>query len=113
MGRGTARQVDYMLIVIDANSKSLEVANHIHALAAGAGMKQVFLIGNKIANENQKDVIKKYAQENGLKVLDFIPFDETVVEAEMRGETPLKHETSKALLAIERLCKNFTTKNNS
>jgi CO dehydrogenase maturation factor len=113
MGRGTARQVDYMLIVTDANSKSLEVANHIHALAAGAGMKQVFLIGNKIANENQKDVIKKYAQENGLKVLDFIPFDETVVEAEMRGETPLKHETSKALLAIERLCKNFTTKNNS
>ncbi|MGD0979109.1 MAG: ArsA-related P-loop ATPase [Candidatus Bathyarchaeia archaeon] len=113
MGRGTARQVDYMLIVTDANSKSLEVANHIHALAAGAGMKQVFLIGNKIANENQKDVIKKYAQENGLRVLDFIPFDETVVEAEMRGETPLKHETSKALLAIERLCKNFTTKNNS
>ncbi|MGA2310406.1 MAG: ArsA-related P-loop ATPase [Candidatus Bathyarchaeia archaeon] len=113
MGRGTARQVDYMLIVTDANSKSLEVANHIHALAAGAGMKQVFLIGNKIANENQKDVIKKYAQENGLKVLDFIPFDEMVVEAEMRGETPLKHETSKALLAIERLCKNFTTKNNS
>jgi CO dehydrogenase maturation factor len=102
-----------MLIVTDANSKSLEVANHIHTLAAGAGMKQVFLVGNKIANENQKNIIKKYAQENGLKVLDFIPFDETVVEAEMRGETPLKHETSKALLAIERLCKNFATKNNS
>ena len=76
-------------------------------------MKQVFLIGNKIANENQKVVIEKYAQENGLKVLDFIPFDEAVVEAEMAGETPLKHEASKALLAIERLCKNFTAKNNS
>jgi CO dehydrogenase maturation factor len=113
MGRGTARQVDYMLIVTDANSKSLEVANHIYQLAVDAGMKQVFLVGNKIANENQKDVIKKYAQESRLKVLDFIPFDEMVVEAEMRGDTPLKHETSKALVAIKRLSKNFTTKNNS
>ena len=113
MGRGTARQVDYVLIVTDANSKSLEVANHIHALAAGAGMKQVFLVGNKIANENQKAVIEKYAQENGLKALDFIPFDEAVVEAEMRGETPLKHESSRALVAIEKLCERLAAKSNS
>jgi CO dehydrogenase maturation factor len=112
MGRGTARQVDYMLIVTDANSKSLEVANHIYALAAGAGMKQVFLVGNRIASENQKAVIEKYAQENGLKVLDFIPFDEAVVEAEMRGETPLEHESSKALVAIERLCEKLVAKKN-
>jgi CO dehydrogenase maturation factor len=111
MGRGTARQVDYMLIVTDANSKSLEIAKHIYELAAGAGMKRVFLIGNKIANENQRGIIEKYAQENGLSVLDFIPFDEKVMEAEMRGETPLRHENSKALVAIERLCKNLTTKN--
>jgi CO dehydrogenase maturation factor len=113
MGRGTARQVDYMLIVTDANSKSLEVANHIYTLATGAGMKQVFLVGNKIAEKNQKAVIEKYAQETGLNILGFIPFDETVVEAEMRGETPLKHETSKALVAIEELCKKLMTKNNS
>jgi CO dehydrogenase maturation factor len=113
MGRGTARQVDYVLIVTDANSKSLEVANHIHALATGAGMKQVFLVGNKIANENQKAVIEKYAQENGLKALDFIPFDEAVVEAEMCGETPLKHESSRALVAIEKLCERLVAKNNS
>ncbi len=112
MGRGTARQVDYMLIVTDANSKSLEVANHIHALAAGAGMKQVFLVGNKVANENQKAIIEKFAQENGLQVLDSIPFDETVVEAEMRGETPLKNESSKALVAIEKLCEKLVAKNN-
>lgn len=113
MGRGTARQVDYMLIVTDANSKSLEVANHIHALAADAGMKQVLLVGNKIANENQKAVIEKFAQENRLKILDFIPFDETVVEAEMQGETPLKHESSNAFITIEKLCEKLVAKNNS
>jgi CO dehydrogenase maturation factor len=113
MGRGTARQVDYMLIVTDANSKSLEVANHIYELATGAGMKQVFLVGNKIANEKQETVIRKFAQENGSKILDFIPFDEKVVEAEMQGETPLKHASSKALVAIEKLRDKLVTKNNS
>jgi CO dehydrogenase maturation factor len=113
MGRGTAGHVDYMLIVTDANSKSLEVANHIHELAVGAGMKQVFLIGNKIADENQKVIIEDFARENGMKVLDFIPFDQVVVEAEMRGETPLGHESSKALVAIEKLCAKLMTKDNS
>jgi len=113
MGRGTARHVDCMLIVADANSKSLEVANHIHELAAGAGMKNVFLVGNKIANENQRTAIENFCRKNSLTVLDFIPFDETVVEAEMRGETPLKHESSKALVAIEKLCEKLVAKNNS
>jgi CO dehydrogenase maturation factor len=113
MGRGTARHVDCMLIVTDANSKSLEVANHIHELAAGAGMKQVFLVANKVANENQKIIIEDFARKNSLKVLGFIPYDETVAEAEMRGETPLEHMSSKALAAIERLSKKLMTENNS
>ncbi len=112
MGRGTARHVDCMLIVTDANSKSLEVANHIHELAANAGMKQVFLIGNKIANEKQKAAIEVFAKENGLNAFEFIPFDETVVDAEMRGETPLTQEGSKALNAIDMLCGKLVTKNN-
>jgi len=113
MGRGTAQHVDFMLTVADANGKSLEVANHIHGLAVGAGMKNVFLIGNKITNENQRNAIEGFCRKNGLTVVDFIPFDETVVEAEMLGETPLRDESSKALVAIEKLCEKLVAKNNS
>jgi CO dehydrogenase maturation factor len=113
MGRATARQVDYMLIVTDANSKSLEVANHIHELAVAAGMKQIYLVGNKIAGEDQKTIVKNYAQKNGLRIRSFIPFDETVAEAEMHGETPLSHESSRALLAVEDLCRKLIAENNS
>ena len=112
MGRGTARHVNCMLIVTDANSKSLEVANHIHELAAGAGMKRVFLVGNKVANENQKVVIEDFSRKNSLQVLGFIPFDETVVQAEMQSETPLTHESSKALAAIEKLSEKIMAENN-
>ncbi|MEM1565482.1 MAG: P-loop NTPase [Candidatus Bathyarchaeia archaeon] len=104
MGRGTAQHVDVMLVVADANMKALETAKRIHELGVKAGMKQIFLVGNKIMNDLQKTVIERFAFENGLAILDYLPFDQKVVEAEMRGETPLKYEDSAAVKAVERLC---------
>jgi len=111
MGRGTAQHVDVMLVVTDANLKSLETANRIHKLAANTGIKQVFLVGNKIENKTQKQTVENFAEKNTLKILDFVPFDQKVVEAEMRGETPLKYRKSEAVRAIERLCEKLTAKN--
>ncbi len=103
MGRGTAEHVDVMLIVADANIKSLETARHICRLAANAGMKQIYLIGNKIGNETQKNMVEGFAEKNGLAVLGLVPFDQRVAEAEMRGETPLKYRESEAVSAIMKL----------
>jgi CO dehydrogenase maturation factor len=103
LGRGTAKHVDMMLLVADANVKALETAKHIHELASKANMKQVFLIGNKIANEIQKETITKFATKNGLQILDFVPFDQKVMEAEMQGETPLKYKESNAMRVISKI----------
>jgi CO dehydrogenase maturation factor len=103
MGRGTAKHVDAMLIVADANMKSLEVAKTIHDLAAAAGMKTVYLVGNKVGDGSQKEAIRDFAQENGLEIIDFVPFDKKIVEAEMQGETPIRHK-SEAIIAIGKLC---------
>jgi CO dehydrogenase maturation factor len=103
MGRATAKHVDTMLIVADANMKALETAKRIHELASTSNIRRIFLVGNKVADENQKKSIKNFAESNGLEVLDFVPFDTKVVEAEMRGETPLKYMESKAIIAIEHL----------
>jgi CO dehydrogenase maturation factor len=111
LGRGTAKHVDTMLIVVDANVKSLVIARRIHELAANAGIKQVFLVGNKVESKVQKETIKNFAEENSLEILDFVPFDQKVVEAEMRGETPLECKESVAVHAIERLQDELTTKN--
>jgi CO dehydrogenase maturation factor len=111
IGRATAQSVDVMLLVSDANVKSLEIAKHIRDLATDAGMKQVLLIGNKIGNEIQKNTVKHYAEKNDLAILDFVPFDQKVVEAEMRGETPLKQKESEALRAVDNLCVKLAAKN--
>jgi len=110
IGRGTAKNVDVMLIVADANAKSLEIAKHIYELAEKAGMKKVFLVGNRVADERQKDAVEKFAKENSLAVLGFVPFDQKIVEAEMRGETPLQEGKSDALQAIERIGEKLLSK---
>lgn len=112
IGRGTAQHVDLMLIVADANMKSLETASSIHKLAGKAGIKQIFLVGNKVRNNVERERIEDFAEKNSMKVLDFVPFDQTVADAEMRGETPLNHKDSKAIHAIEKLCNKLMEKNN-
>ena len=111
IGRGTAQRVDALLIVADANLKSLEIAKHIHALATKAGMKQIFLIGNRVMDETQKEAIRSFAEKNSLPILAYVPFDQKIIETEMRGETPLKHKEIKAVQAIDSICEALTKKN--
>ena len=112
LGRGTAHYVDTMLVIADANVKSLETAKHIHNLATSAGIKQVFLVGNRIGSQIQKETVKEFAEKNSLPILDFVPFDQNVVEAEMRGETPLHYEESVALRVIQNLSEKLTINDN-
>ena len=104
IGRGTARQVDALLIVADSNLKSLEIAKHIHDMAVTAGMKRLYLVGNRVMNETQKEAIKSFAEKNGLSILALIPFDQKVVEADMLGDSPLKHMDIEAVRTIDNIC---------
>jgi CO dehydrogenase maturation factor len=104
IGRGTARQVDALLIVAYSNLKSLEIAKHIHDMAAAAGMKRLYLVGNRVMNEAQKMAIQNFAEKNGMSLLTFVPFDQKVIEADMLGETPLKDKKMPAVKTIDNIC---------
>jgi CO dehydrogenase maturation factor len=104
IGRGTARQVDHLLIVADSNLKSLEIAKHIHDMASVAGMKQLHLIGNRVMNDEQKEAVQKFADQNGIEVLAFVPWDQKVIESDMMGVTPLKNREISAVKAIDDIC---------
>jgi len=111
IGRGTARQVDVLLIVADSNLKSLEIAKHIHDMASAAGMKQLYLVGNRVMNDEQKAAIKSYADKNGLTLLDFVPFDPKVTESDMLGKTPLLNKEILAVKTIDNICELLLKKN--
>ena len=104
MGRGTARHVDTMLIVADPSVKSLETAKKIYGLANDAGLKRVFLVGNKVASARGGQSIEEFATLNGIPLLELIPYDDALLKADMLGETPLKYaKDSKSLAAIREL----------
>lgn len=113
MGRATAQHVDYMLIIVNANVKSFETAKRIYELGAGSGIKNMGIVGNKIENDTQQEAVEKFAKSLGLGVMEVIPYDSVILEAELHGETPLKYATSEAIKAIERLCNKLLMARNA
>ena len=102
MGRGTASQVDIMLIVADSSRKSLEIAKKLSGLAHEAGIKKVYIIGNRVRDPEEKELITDFTEKNGLPLLALIPYDDIVVKADRVGEAPLKYaETSESVKAIQ------------
>jgi CO dehydrogenase maturation factor len=85
LGRGTAEHVDILLIVTDANRKSLDVAKTIHQLARESAIPRIGLVGNRVADERQRDIISQYAKTHSIPVFAMIPFDQAVAEAGMTG----------------------------
>ncbi|MDR2203575.1 MAG: AAA family ATPase [Nitrososphaerota archaeon] len=104
IGRGTVRQVDVLLMVVDSNFKSLEIAKHIYDLASEAGMKQLYIVGNRVMTDEQKFAIQNFADKNGLPVLDFIPFDPKITESDMMGKTPLLNRDFPSVKTIDNIC---------
>lgn len=113
IGRGTAKEVDALLTVADSNLKSLEIAKHIHDMAAAAGMKNLYLIGNRVMNDTQKQAIQSFADKNNMKILAFIPFDQGVIDADMNGETPLLNKEISAVKTIDNICDTLLKENPS
>jgi CO dehydrogenase nickel-insertion accessory protein CooC1 len=61
-------------------------------------------------NPAQEEAIRNFAEKNGLPILALIPFDSKVTEADMVGETPLKHKEIEAVRAIDNICEALLKK---
>jgi len=104
LGRGTAKHMDTMLIVSDSSFKSLETAKRIYGLAIEMSIKEVFLTGNKVASAHESDLIERFTAKNKIPLLGLIPYDKSIMKAEMQGETPLKYfDTSEGMLSIQKM----------
>jgi CO dehydrogenase maturation factor len=100
LGRGTAESVDMMLVVSDANKQSLSIAGTIAQMARDAGIPRIALVGNRIVDDGQEQVIREFAAAHDLEVTGMIPFDTSVVRAGIAGDPITTLESSDALHTI-------------
>jgi CO dehydrogenase maturation factor len=108
LGRGTAEGVDWMLVVSDANKKSLITAATIANLAREAGIPHIEMMGNRIENNVQNDIISAFANQHNLPLLGGVPFDIAIKQAGIHGSSILTLEGTSAFRAIEKITGQLT-----
>jgi len=100
IGRGTAENVDIMLVVSDAHRQSLAIAEKILRMAQDSGIPRVALVGNRIMDGGQETVIRDFARAHNRTVAGMIPFDPAVTRAGIAGDSVIALQGSAALGAI-------------
>lgn len=83
LNRGTVRQVDGLLIVVEPGRRSVETALRVRDLAADIGIRQLCLVGNKIRSEGDTFALMNLLP--GIPFAGFLPYDSRLVDTELRG----------------------------
>ena len=98
LGRATAMAVDKLIVVVEPGRRSIETANHIKTLAQDIGVKNLSLVGNKIRGEKDEKFLSENLSE--FHFLGFIPYDDTLIEADLNGVSP--YDTTASAITIVR-----------
>lgn len=99
LGRATVDFVDAMIIVVEPTQRSLGTAAQIKTLSNDIGLTRLWLVGNKVRTEEEKDFLKENSP--GLPLLGTLPMDLGVLDADRLGEPVYDHVPSLKAAAEE------------
>jgi CO dehydrogenase maturation factor len=108
--RGTAGSVNAFIVVVEPGQRSMQTARQIESLARGLGVKEVFVVGNKIRQDSERDFILRHLE--GMKFLGFMSYAGDAVTADLDGKSPydaspgVREEAKKIKAALDQLMKN-------
>ncbi|MDR2198575.1 MAG: AAA family ATPase [Deltaproteobacteria bacterium] len=105
LGRATSTGVDAIIVVAEPGKRSLETLDAIKRLAGDLHIKRVCLAGNKTHGKEDEDFIA--ANAGGVEVLGFIPYLNSVAEADRLGEAVYSH-SPEALEASRAIFRKLT-----
>jgi len=86
LGRATAKAVDKLIVVVEPGRRSIDTAEHIRRLAAEIGLNSIAVVGNKIRGEKDREFLQTHL--NDFEFLGFLPYDDTLIEADLNGISP-------------------------
>ncbi len=85
--RKTIDSADYVIVVTDMSKKGLATASRIKQLVKELKLnfKDIMLIANRISSEEAKKRIREFSEREKMKLLEVLPYDEKVVELDLKG----------------------------
>lgn len=92
LGRATVDFVDAMIIVVEPTQRSLGTAEQIKTLSKDIGLTRLWLVGNKVRTEEEKNFLRENSP--GLPLLGTLPMDLGVLDADRLGEPVYDHVPS-------------------
>jgi len=87
LGRGTARAVDILLIVVEPTRAAIETARRIIAAGKDLGIGDIALVANKLHSPEAQMMIE--AGLPGTRLLGALPYDPAIAVAELAGRPVL------------------------
>jgi len=100
--RGTARNVEVMLVVTEPYYRSLEAASRTFALAKELAIPHVLTVANKVRGDEDQAAIEQYCARYNMPIIGMVPYEEGFVAAEMANTAPFDHAPGSAgLQAVE------------
>jgi CO dehydrogenase maturation factor len=88
LGRGTAKDVDVLFVVVEPYFKSLETGSRTMELAAELGIPDVRVVANKVRDEEDRTAIEDFCDQHELAVAGTIPYDRDIMRADQAGSAP-------------------------
>lgn len=86
LGRATAQAVDRLLVVVEPGRRSIETARNVKQLASEINLKKISLVGNKIRGAQDQAFLEKNLPD--FEFLGFLPYDQSLIEADLKGVSP-------------------------
>ena len=91
LGRGTVEHVDALLIVTEPYYRALEAATRVRDLAIAMNLPHIFVVANRVRSATEELAIRQYCEKHDLALIAALPYDETIVEAEMAGQSVIDY----------------------
>ncbi len=107
LGRATVDFVDAMIVVVEPTLRSLGTAAQIKKLANDIGLKRLWLVGNKVRNQDEADFLER--ETPGLPLLGILPADLAVQEADRLGQAVYDYVPA-LRLAAEQIARDLERK---
>ena len=89
--RGTARNVDVMLVIAEPYFRSLEAASRTFALARELEIPHLYAVANKVKSPEDQAAIDEFCAKHQMNVIGTVPEEAQFAEAERNGLAPIDH----------------------